>query len=407
MARRKKHPRLPSGFGSIRYLGSGRRNCYGVHPPTTEFSLNGSPIRPKALCYVDDWMVGFAVLTAYKSGTYTPGMEADLKQLLDNADDTADDETIIHKILADYSRYRRVELNSHNSTFAEIYNDFYKDKYNGRKKYSDSAKKATRSAYAHCKSLWDRDFVALRYEDLQKVINECNLKHASLEHIVSLFRQIYKYAIKYEIVDTDYSANISIDIPDDDEHGEPFTDADLRWLWRHQDDPTAEFLLIMCYSGFRISEYKNLTVNLEENYFQGGIKTAAGKDRIVPIHTAILPLVKRRIERDGEIMACTDSRLRKRMYRLLEREGLDRHTPHDCRHTFSMLCERYDVRENDQKRMMGHAFKDVTNKVYGHRSLEDLRMQIEKIKTPYTFSGRRSGRWNLVCRVVVSFVTSL
>ena len=57
------------------------------------------------------------------------------------------------------------------------------------------------------------------------------------------------------------------------------------------------------------------------------------------------------------------------------------HTPQDTRHTFSRLCEKYGVAENDRKRMLGHAFSDVTNAVYGHRTLEDLRGEIEKIQT--------------------------
>ena len=62
----------------------------------------------------------------------------------------------------------------------------------------------------------------------------------------------------------------------------------------------------------------------------------------------------------------------------------EKHTPHDCRHTFSALCEKYEVKENDRKRMLGHSFGgDVTNDVYGHRTLEDLRSEIEKIKICY------------------------
>lgn len=40
------------------------------------------------------------------------------------------------------------------------------------------------------------------------------------------------------------------------------------------------------------------------------------------------------------------------------------------------------MRENDRKRMLGHAFQDLTNAVYGHRDLEDLRHEIEKIRIP-------------------------
>ena len=32
MARRKKYPKLPNGFGSIKYLGKGRSNPYAVYP---------------------------------------------------------------------------------------------------------------------------------------------------------------------------------------------------------------------------------------------------------------------------------------------------------------------------------------------------------------------------------------
>lgn len=69
MPKRKKYPKLPNGYGSIRYLGKGRRNPYAVHPPTTDFSENGSPIMPTPLCYTDSWIKGFTVLTAYKAGS--------------------------------------------------------------------------------------------------------------------------------------------------------------------------------------------------------------------------------------------------------------------------------------------------------------------------------------------------
>ncbi len=72
------------------------------------------------------------------------------------------------------------------------------------------------------------------------------------------------------------------------------------------------------------------------------------------------------------------------MNTLLKQIGItERHTPHDCRHTFSYLCEKYEVAENDRKRMLGHAFSDITNRVYGHRDVEELRKQIEKINCDF------------------------
>ena len=192
---------------------------------------------------------------------------------------------------------------------------------------------------------------------------------------------MYRYAEPRNLCDKNYAEYVQIKIEDDDEHGVPFTLAELKLLWDNKDDETVEFMLIMCYSGYRISAYKKIKIDLEELFFQGGVKNKTSKERIVPIHSAILPLVKRRLQRDGKILKRRPDDFRIDMYDKLEELGIEKHTPHDCRHTFSMLCVKYEVKENDRKRMMGHAFEDIDNKVYGHRLLEDLRVEIEKIKT--------------------------
>ncbi|MCI8638636.1 MAG: integrase [Coprococcus sp.] len=374
MAKRKKYPKLPNGYGSIRYLGKGRRNPFAVHPPVTEFDEEGRAVRPVALCYVDDWIKGFAVLTAYKAGNFVPGMEKDF-----TIGDRGTLSDLTTRILADYNRIREIEPEEKAPTFAEIYKKFYEWKYNSGKQYSQASMLSTQAAFKNCSTLHDRVFKDLRYNDLQAVINDCPLKHASLELIVSLFKQMYAYADIQEYVDRDYSAHVKINKPDDDESGIPFTDDDLAILWKHKSDPTIEFILIMCYSGYRISAYASMEVNLKEGYFKGGVKTRAGKNRVVPIHSAIFPLVNKRMARDGKLLV-NSSEFRKDMYDILRICKIQKHTPHDCRHTFSYLCEKYGVNENDRKRMLGHSFgSDITNQVYGHRTLEDLKKEIEKI----------------------------
>lgn len=384
MAKRKKYPKLPNGYGSIKYLGKGRRNPYAVHPPTTEFTLDGVPKTPKALCYVDDYMKGFAVLTAYKAGTYAPGMERDLSDI-DSS--TGNLDSLAQTILADYGRIKHTELTEEKKpTFAEVYEEFYDYKYERDKsrQYSKSSRDSTRAAFKNCAAIHDTIFENLKHKDLQNIIDNCPRKHATLETILSLFHQMYQYAIAYEIVDKDCSTALRINAPEDEKHGIPFSDEELKILWQHADNPTAEMILIMCYSGFRIKAYKTLKVNLEEKYFQGGVKTAASKNRIVPIHSGIYGLVCRRMNRDKKILKPSLKDFRENMYATLQEIGIERHTPHDCRHTFSRLCEKFHVRENDRKRMLGHSFGgDVTNKVYGHRGIEDLREEIEKIKICY------------------------
>lgn len=381
MARRKKYPKLPNGFGSIKYLGSNRRNPFAVHPPTTEFRPNGSPVTPKALDYVDDWYYGFSILMAYKAGTYIKG-EYPPKPAAPVDDSNLG--ALVDHILADYGKTTGEEPRTA-PTFKEVYEGFYRYKYeeDTSRTYSDSSKASTRAAFLHCAAIHDVPFEDLRHDDLQGVVNNCQKKHSTHELIVSLFHQMYAYADMKEICKADYSAHVRVMIEDDDVGGVPFTDSELKILWANKNNNVVEMILIMCYSGFRIAAYKSMKVNIDEKYFKGGIKTRSSKERVVPIHSSIFPLVKRRIKRDGALLNTTPHSFRSSMYTTLNNLGIEKHTPHDCRHTFSKLCEDYEVRENDRKRMLGHAFADITNAKYGHRDLESLRKEIQKIKICY------------------------
>lgn len=380
MAKRKKYPKLPNGYGQIRYLGKNRRNPYGVYPPATEEYPNGEMKPQKALCYVSDWHVGFAVLTAYKAGTYHEGMEKELQTLksLSNGNDLS---LFTNKILGDYSMITRTERESENSspTFSEVYRRFYNWKYCGKKRYSDSAKRSTTAAYKNCSVLHEKKINEISYSELQDILDSSTLKHSSLELINSLLKQMFKYALAEELIERNPTELLKINIEDDDEHGVPFTDEELKILWEHQTNDIAEAILVMCYSGFRIGELYVIDVDLKDRTLCGGLKTRTSKERTVPIHSSILPIISRRVEEYSVLMPIHQSKFRNSMYTFLNEIGIVRHTPHDCRHTFSRLCEKFEVKENDRKRLLGHKFDDITNSVYGHRTLEDLREEIEKI----------------------------
>ena len=82
------------------------------------------------------------------------------------------------------------------------------------------------------------------------------------------------------------------------------------------------------------------------------------------------------------------SQFRRDMKSTLRKLGIKEKSPHSCRHTFSRLFESYGVREAD----VGHSFgNDITNGVYGYRTLEALRTTIKKIKVPGTSLGRGAG----------------
>lgn len=280
----------------------------------------------------------------------------------------------------------------HAYTFAQVYEMFYKEKYElSLRTYSKSSRDSTRAAFKNCSSLHDTSFYSLGYKELQENIDflatrDKPLKHASLELVLNLYHEMYRYALKFDMAEKDYSKYVEIRIPDDDEKGEPLTPEELEILWQHTDIPEIQAELIICYSGWRISEFINISIDLDNMTFYGGMKTDAGKGRTIPIHPRILPVLH---DYMGHPIKYADA-YRKSLYQALTALGVlyyskdgnrKKHTPHDFRHTFSWLCDTYGVDSLSKRIMMGHSLgKDVTDKVYGHRTLEQLRTEIEKIQ---------------------------
>ncbi len=56
------------------------------------------------------------------------------------------------------------------------------------------------------------------------------------------------------------------------------------------------------------------------------------------------------------------------------------HNPHDTRHTFITKAKDTGINEYILKLIVGHEIQDITEKVYTHRTLEDMRNEIEKIR---------------------------
>lgn len=369
---KKKHPKLPNGFGSIKKLSGNRTNPYGVYPPVTEFNPNGSPVTPKALCYVPDWYTGFYALMKYREGTFNAEdfLAAEIKPSERQGD-------VIAKIIASYNNNSR--LSATYKTFSEVYAEYFAYKYERDKtrEYSRSSVYAIRSAYKHSKALHNKPFRELRTEDLQTVIDRCEKKHATKEHIKNLFKQMYDYAYSHDLCDRKYADHVKINTPDDDEKGQPFTENDLSKIWECAGgNEVLQAILIMVYSGFRISAYRRMEINFDGQYFRGGVKTRAGKNRIVPFSREIVPFIRM----DSPLFSLAPAKFRIKFSAALSAIGISGHTPHDCRHTFSWLCDKYHVDTLSKKMLMGHALgNDVTDLKYGHRTVEELRAEINKI----------------------------
>lgn len=373
----KRHRKLPNGSGSIKRLSGKRSRPWAAYPPVTEFTLKGSPILSSAIGYFESYNDAYQALMLYNNAP------CDIRKSSVSFSD------LCAAMLS--NRNSSIAPECVNITFAELYEQYFEYKYEkSKKKLSNASRNSTRSAFKNCRKLHDKKFVDLRKADLQDVVDTCPLKHSSLELIVSLFKGMYAYALQNDIVEKDYSQFVTINIPDDDESGVPFSPEAIDLLWQHSDREDVGMILLMIYTGFRIAAFRDMTYNESEQYFQGGVKTAAGKNRIVPLHPAVQGFAK--VFADHY---CSGNKVfsaqayRASFHATLASLGLTmsnagtKHTPHDCRHTFSWLCDKYNVDDLSKHILMGHSLgNDIEKSVYGHRTIAELRTEIEKIQVP-------------------------
>lgn len=291
--------------------------------------------------------------------------------------------------LAEYNK-NPIDLTNRNITFEEVYKLYFEDKFvNSKKKLSASAENCVKFAFKKCDSLHGRKFVDLRHSDLQKLIDSSPLKHSSLEHILSLFKGMYVFAMREDIVQRNHSEFVKINIPDDDEHGIRMEDADVALLWEHTDVPFVKVVLIYLYTGWRateLAEIKKEAIDLKELTMTGGKKTKAGKNRLIPIHTRIQEFVKELCNSDGDYLLpargshMTYNDVMTAFNEALEASGITtKYTLHDCRHTFGSWLDDAGVPKTIRNLLMGHSGGDLDEKVYIHKTVEQLREAVEKL----------------------------
>lgn len=296
--------------------------------------------------------------------------------------------------LADYNK-NPFSVPDRNMTFTQLYEKFYKNKYElSGKTYSQSSMACTRSAYGRCSALYDLAYRKLRADDFRAILGQTApsgkpLSHAMQEHVKNLFTQMDKYALQNDIIEKGYAAFAPITVAEDDTPGVPFTAAELQTLWENKDIPWVDSILIYIYSGWRVSELIQMPtedIDLAAGTFKGGLKTAAGKNRIVPIHSKIRGFVEHRLEENHGILFIINERpataqTYTRLFKsTLQSIGLTTyHTPHDCRHTFTSLLDSAGVNQVCIDRLIGHASGSLTTRTYTHKTIEELRQAIEMI----------------------------
>lgn len=244
------------------------------------------------------------------------------------------------------------------------------------------------SSLAECKM---RD---LTIDDLQRIIDQdetAGLSKSSINNDKALMKALFKFAMERDIVAKDYSEFVEIPNVDIKHIKGAFSDTQLKQIesMAAAGEPWADTVLMLCYTGFRITEFLTLTrfsYDVDGSYLRGGMKTAAGKDRVVPVHPKIKSYLDRWISRGGDTIICSEggTAITSAWYRdnafrpLMEKLSIPQATPHWCRHTFASKLHVAGADELAVKRLLGHSDKNVTEH-YTHTDIEFLRTELKKL----------------------------
>lgn len=283
------------------------------------------------------------------------------------------------------------DIDAAKTTFSELFEKWSSEKFST---ISESNIKGYNASYNTCLSLHDRVFKELKLADLQGVIDNCGKNYPTLRKIKVLLNQMYEYAMKYEICNKDYSQYVDIikfkDKNPNKTSRTPFSKDEINALWIQKTNIYAQIVLMLIYSGVRVSELLDLkreNVNIEEHYFKVVESKTDNGIRVVPIHKRTYSFFKKWYEDNNEyLLHTTDGK--KFSYRnyydsywtpIMELIKC-KHKPHDTRHTcISMMTEK-EVSPTLIKKIVGHSgAMSLTEKVYTHVNVKELLEAINRI----------------------------
>lgn len=288
--------------------------------------------------------------------------------------------------LADFNN-NPYTLDSSTLTFKDIFIRWKEKKFND---VSKSAINGYNAAFDASIDLHDIKFIEIKTMHLQSVISNCGKGYDTLRKIRVLYNQLFKYAMENDIVTKDYSTFIDIGKKTDSSSRLPFSTKEIEKLFKFEPIiPYVDTILIMIYTGLRIGELlliKNSDIDLENNLIKGGIKTEAGKNRVIPINNKILPLISKRLSINNEYLIINDqgnqmkydNYYKEKFIPVMEQLNMH-HKPHDARHTFATLMSNSDANRTAIKKIIGHSSYSTTEKIYTHKDIEELRKAINLI----------------------------
>lgn len=241
------------------------------------------------------------------------------------------------------------------------------------------------SAFAHLVTIHNVEIGDITYLQLQSIIDHMlstELSYSSCKKVRTLISQLFDYAIINGWCSTNYAKFLNLGHNKPVRPHKPFTTQAINRLWRLE-SPLNDIPLILLYTGMRASELINLKardINRKQRTMRiTSAKTKSGI-RTIPIHDRIWSIIERRLDAVYVIHECRTYSSLSREFNKAMRAINTKHTTHDCRHTFATRLDNEGANYNAKRLLLGHASGNVTDGVYTHKSLGQLRKAIRLLK---------------------------
>ena len=259
-------------------------------------------------------------------------------------------------------------------------------------KYAYNYSRGMITAYNNSKELYDIAYKELRTSDFQQFLDNCGKKFETLRIMKNLYIKLDEYAFQEDLINKCYAQYITISksssLPSDKKERTPYTYKQIQYLWsikpeNYKEEFVKDILLLTIYTGCRANELLFIytkNIHLNDNYFVGGIKTAAGINREIPIHSDIKNIFLKYYNPKSEFlfMMPNGNRANYGYYLYHYKENfinkhkfLEHHTAHDGRHTLRTELEKLNIKQVIINSIIGHSNDNVGLDVYTHISIKE------------------------------------
>ena len=237
------------------------------------------------------------------------------------------------------------------------------------------------SAAKRFKPLWNKKYSSITKNEFQQVIYATQGGKTKIVDMRNLIIKLDEYALGEDIIIKGYGNLLEIEYDKNENKRTPYTYEIIEKIWQREGELIADVQLILLHTGMRIEELlilENKNINLKEGYLICGLKTNAGKNRIIPIHHEILYIIKRYYNKNNKYLF--NDKYRKLYVSFMDSLYLkENYTTHETRYTFRSELDRLGADDRCMDLIMGHETGNTGNRVYNQKTIEELKATVEMI----------------------------